>query len=81
VIADAILDWLFAGVEYLAGLLPTSSLDLSDLAALGAYTGWLGSIFDMSAIVGAVTVALAVEVSWVSIKLALFIWRLTPFSG
>jgi len=81
VITDAILDLVFAGAEWLVGLLPTDTLDLSGLTSLTASMGWLDSVFDMGALVGAVSFALAAEGVFVTIKVALFIWRLTPFSG
>lgn len=80
-ITDAILDVLFAGVEWLVGLLPTDTLDLSGLLALTSAMGWLDSVLDMGALVGAVTFALAAEGLFVSVKIALFVWRLTPLSG
>jgi len=81
VITDAILDLVFAGAEWLVGLLPTDTLDLSGLTSLTASMGWLDSVFDMGALVGAVSFALAAEVLFVGVRVALFVWRLTPMSG
>jgi len=81
VITDAILDVVFAGAEWLVGLLPTDTLDLSGLTSLTASMGWLDSVFDMGALVGAVSFALAAEVLFVGVRVALFVWRLTPMSG
>jgi len=81
VITEAILDLVFAGAEWLVDLLPTDTLDLSGLTALTASMGWLDSVFDMGALVGAVSFALAAEVLFVGVRVALFVWRLTPMSG
>jgi len=81
VITDAILDLVFAGAEWLVDLLPTDTLDLSGLTSLTASMGWLDSVFDMGALVGAVSFALAAEVLFVGVRVALFVWRLTPMSG
>jgi len=81
VITDAVLDVFFAGLTWLVGLLPTDTLDLSGLTALTASMGWLDSVFDMGALVAAVSFALAVEATFVVVKVALFVWRLTPLSG
>jgi len=81
VITDAVLDVFFAGLTWLVGLLPTDTLDLSGLTSLTSAMGWLDSVFDMGALVSAVAFALTVEVAFVSVKVALFVWRLTPLSG
>jgi len=81
VITEAILDFVFGGLEWVVDLLPTDTMDLSGLTALTASMGWLDSVFDMSALVGAVTFAVGVEVVFLGVKVALFVWRLTPFSG
>jgi len=81
VITEAILDFVFGGLEWLVDLLPTDTMDLSGLTALASSMGWLDSVFDMDALVGAVAFAIAAEVLFVGVKVALFVWRLTPFSG
>jgi len=81
VITEAILDFVFGGLEWAVDLLPTDTMDLSGLTALTASMGWLDSVFDMSALVGVVTFAIAAEVLFLGVKVALFVWRLTPFSG
>jgi len=81
VVTDAILDVLFTGLTWLVELIPEGTIDLSDLAALAGTMGWLGSVFDMAAIVGVMTFALTVEVAFVTLNVALWLWRLTPLSG
>jgi len=81
VLADAILDVIFAGVEWLVGLLPTSSLDLSDLTELSEAIGWLGEFFDVGALAAVLAFVLGVEGTFAVIKGVLFVWRLTPLSG
>jgi len=80
-IVDALLDVVFGGVTWLVELLPEADIDLSGLVALSGSLAWLGYVFNMPALVGAIGTAVAVEAGMVGFRVALFVWRLTPLSG
>ena len=75
-ITDAILDVIFGVVDWVIGLFPVNTLDLSGLAEGQQYLTWVGLMFDMTAIAAAVSVMVTVEVALVTVRLSLFVWRL-----
>ena len=75
-ITDAILDVIFGVVDWVIGLFPVNTLDLSGLAEGQQYLGWVGILFDMTAIAAAVSVMVTVELALVTVRLSLFVWRL-----
>jgi len=80
-IVDPILDLVFGVAQAVVDLLPESTLDLSGLSEGAGYLSWVGTLFDVSAIAAALAFIVAVEVSLAGLRVALFVWRLTPFSG
>jgi hypothetical protein len=80
-ITDAILDFVFDGASWLVGLLPTSTLDLSGMGAGAAYMAYVGEFVNPAPIATAAGFIVAAELAMVGLKVSLFIWRLTPFSG
>ena len=78
---DKILDLVFGVVNAVVGLLPTSTLDLSGLNEGAQYLGWVGIFIDVPAFAAIVSTIAAVEAALLGLRVALFVWRLTPFSG
>ncbi len=75
-ITDAILDVIFGVVDWMIGLFPANTLDLSGLAEGQQYLGWVGLMFDMGAIAAAVAVMMTVELALVTVRLSLWVWKL-----
>ena len=80
-IADAILNLVFGALSSLIGLLPTNTLDLSGLNAGAGYLYWVGIFINMTAVTSAVGVIVAGESAFLAVRVALWLWRLTPLSG
>jgi hypothetical protein len=80
-ITDSILSWGIAIVSWFVGLLPVISYNCVDMDALAAYTGWIGSWIDMSALGVVVVFILTTEgVIW-GIQAIKWVYRLIPFVG
>ena len=77
-IADVILDAIFGAVDWLIGLFPANTLDLSGLAEGQQYLSWVGLMFDMNAIAAAVGVMMTVEIALIGVRLSLWIWKQGP---
>ncbi len=78
---DKILDLVFGVVNAVVSLLPNNTLDLSGLNEGAQYLGWVGLFIDVPAFAGVVSTIAAVEAALLGFRVALFVWRLTPFSG
>ena len=78
---DKILDLVFGVVNAVVALLPTNNLDLSGLNEGASYLGWVGLFIDVPAFAAVVSTIAAVEGALLGLRVALFVWRLTPFSG
>jgi hypothetical protein len=79
-IGDAILGVAFGGLTSIVGLLPNNTLDLSGITEGHSYLSWVGLIFDMPAIIAGVGIIVAGETALLGFRVAVFLWRLTPFS-
>lgn len=75
-ITEALLDVIFGVIDWVIGLFPANSLDLSGLAEGQQYLGWVGLMFDMTAIAAAVSVMVTVELALVTVRLSLWVWKL-----
>jgi len=80
-LADVLLDWAFAPFEWIVGLLPTSSLDLSIPAGIPAVSALVASFIDVSAFAGAVVAILAAESFVVGFALLYLLYRKFPGIG
>lgn len=81
-IADAILDLVFATVQGFVDLIPTTSVNFqSGFAGASAYTGYVGQVADVTALAAVMGTIAAAETAALAYRFLLFVWRLTPFSG
>lgn len=81
-VADAILDVVFAAVQGILNLFPTVNVDFSSgTSALQPYIANIGQFADVAAIIAGLAVITAGELTIMAIRVTLFVWRLTPLSG
>jgi hypothetical protein len=80
-ITDSILAWGFDLVSWFVGLLPVISYNCSNMDALAAYTGWIGSWVDMTALGTVVLFMVATEATVWGIQAAKWVYKLIPFVG
>jgi len=81
---DALLDWLMVVPEGFVGLLPTcASLgwDFTALGTLATYLGPIGMFTDLTTWGTVIGLMLTAEAALLGVRVALWAWRLTPFSG
>lgn len=74
---DALLNMFDAFLGSFANLFPTGTVDLSGLHAMDGYMSWVGLFIDLGVWGGVLTTIIAGELAVQTVRVALFIWRLT----
>lgn len=80
VIIDTIFDWLFAGLTWLVGRLPSVSFDCSGLSGVAQYLGWVGGYVNLSLLGSVLGFIVATEVLIWSIELVVWIYNKIPMT-
>lgn len=71
-VIDAILDWVFAGLQWLVSLLPQVAFDCSTLSGMSSYLSWVGGYVDLPTISMVLAFVVGTELTiWV---VSFFVW-------
>lgn len=79
-LVDIILDFVVEAIVWIVNQLPSMSIDLSLLADLGQYMGWVGQFVNVSALATCVGIVAAFEVAIGVVSLIVWLYEKIPLT-
>jgi len=78
---DSLLDFLFDQLNSIVLMFPEATETIQAMPEdIASYTYWVGNLINVDSLVVVVTIIVSYELAMIGVRIALFIYRLLPFT-